>query len=135
MNACVTFFISACMILCQLIHRHRYTYYSTPDLPGNILTLDDIDLLLEKLLDVRIQWYHLGLQLKVRVEILDWIRKQFSDPRDQLRVMLKDWLTTDNPSWNTLTDALRSRNVGESQLADVLEANYCLMKDMRESKH
>ena len=94
--------------------------------------MDDLDLLLEKLLDVHTQWYHLGLQLKVRVDVLDSIREQFTDPRDQLREMLETWLTTAvTPSWKTLTDALRSRSVRASQLADYLEANYC----RHESKH
>ena len=40
--------------------------------------------------------------------------------------MLKTWSTTsDNPSWRTLTDALRSQSVGATQLAGDLEAKYC----------
>ena len=101
-----------------------------------MLTFDDLALLLEELLSVRAKWYHLGLQLKVRIGALDSIREQFTGPRDQLLEMLKTWLTTtDNPSWKTLTDALRSRSVGESQLADHLETKYCLVEDMQESKH
>ena len=110
-------------------------YYSTSDLPGNGLTLDDLGLLLEELLDVRTQWYSLGLQLKLSVGTLDGIREQFSDTRDHLLVMLKTWLTTGvNPSWNTLTNVLRSRNVGASLLADILEAKYCRPKGMHESE-
>ena len=82
------------------------------------------------------KWYHLGLQLKVRVEKLDGIRAQFHDPRDQLWEMLKVWLTTsDKPSLKTLTDALRSQTVGAAQLAGVLEREHCRMEDMQESKH
>ena len=74
-------------------------------------------------------WYPLGLQLKVRISTLDGIRVQFQNPRDQLLEMLKVWLTTgDNTSWTTLTDALRSRSVGASQLAGVLETKYCLVE-------
>ena len=82
------------------------------------------------------KWYNLGLQLNLKVSTQDWIRTQFTDPRDQLLEMLKTWLSPgyDN-SWKTLTDALRSRNVGESQLADDLEAKYCRPKDTLESKH
>ena len=81
---------------------------------------------MEDVLDVSAQWYHLGLQLKVRTGTLDRIRTQFHDPRDQLLKMLKIWLiTSDNTSWMTLTDALRSRTVGASQLAGVLETKYC----------
>ena len=97
------------------------------DLSGNKLTLDDLGQVMEEILDVSAQWYHLGLQLKVRIGTLDRIRTQFTDPRDQLLEMLKTWLTTsDNTSWKTLTDALRSRSVGASQLASVLETKYYL---------
>jgi len=76
---------------------------------------------------VSAQWYQLGLQLKVRVGTLDRIKLQFADPRDQLLEMLKTWLTTvDNPSWNVLTEALRSRSVAKNVLAGVLETKYCL---------
>ena len=77
------------------------------------------------------QWYHLGLQLKVRIGTLDRIRTQFTDPRDQLLEMLKTWLiTSDNTSWKTLTDALRSRSVGATQLASVLERKHCVMEEI-----
>ena len=94
---------------------------------------------------VREQWYRLGLQLKVRPETLETIREQFSDrvlwlhdSRDQLLEMLKIWLTSsDNPSWKTLTDALRSRTVEHYWLAAVLEAKYCQVveTEVHESKH
>ena len=101
-----------------------------------MLTLDDLGLLLEELLGVSARWYHLGFQLKVSVGKLDGIIISFFSPERQLLEMLKTWLTTGvNPSWNTLTDALRSQSVGASQLADHLEAKYCRPKDMRESKH
>ena len=76
------------------------------------------------------QWYHLGVQLKVTIGTLNRIRSQFTDPRDQLLEMLKTWLTTsDKSSWKSLTDALRSRSVGASQLASVLETKYCLVEE------
>ena len=82
------------------------------------------------------EWYPLGLQLKVRTETLERIRREYHDPRDQLREMLKTWLTTSHkPSWKTITDALKSRSVGASQLASVLETKYCLVEDVRESKY
>ena len=99
--------------------------------------MDDLGLLLEELLDVRKNWYHLGLQLKQNFGTLDSIRsrRDFPDPTDRLLEVLKTWLTNaDKPSWKTLTDALRSRNVGENQLADHLEAKYCLVEDTLESK-
>ena len=92
--------------------------------------MDDLGQVLDEVLDVSAQWYPLGLQLRVRANMLDSIRLQFQNPRDQLLEMLKTWLTTsDNPSWKTLTDALRSRSVGASQLASVLETKYCLTEE------
>ena len=79
-------------------------------------------------MDVTVQWYPLGLQLKVKTGTLDSIRTQFQNPKDQLLEMLKTWLTTsDNTSWRTLIDALRSRSVGAGQLAGELE-KMCVVK-------
>ena len=104
------------------------------------LLLEELDhaFLLDELVNVRERWYPLGLQLKVRPEMLDRIRAQFSDSRDGLRETLKTWLTTsDNASWKALTDALKSQSVKDKgyQIAVYLESKYCPMKDMSESKH
>ena len=118
-----------CWILKSTSHT-IHQMWSFLDPSGNKLTLDDLGQVMEEVLDVSAQWYHLGLQLKVRTGALDRIRTQFSDPRDQLLEMLKTWLTTsDNTSCKTLTDALRSRTVGASQLAGVLETKYCLVEE------
>ena len=99
---------------------------SISSLLGNKLTLDDIVCVLEEVLDLSADWYNLGLQLKVRIGTLESIQADFSAPKYQLQEMLKSWLTTgDNPSWKTLTAALRSRMVGASQLAAVIETKHC----------
>ena len=96
---------------------------------GNKLTLDDLGCVLEEVLDVTAQWYSLGLQLKVRATTLDTIRVQFLDAKRQLLETLKVWLTTsENTSWMTLTDALKSRSVGACQLAGTVETKYCLVE-------
>ena len=101
---------------------------SFPNLSGNMLTPDDLGQVLEAVMDVTAQWYPLGLQLKVKTGTLDSIRTQFQNPRDQLLEMLKTWLTTsDNTTWKALTDALRSRSVGASQIAGEVEKK-CLVK-------
>ena len=92
--------------------------------------MNDLGCVLEEVLDVSPHWYTLGLQLQMRISTMDSIRIQFQNPRDQLLEMLKVWLTTsDNPSWKTLTDALRSRIVGATQLANVLATKYCLAEE------
>ena len=111
-----------------------YSIYSTTsisDFPGNKLTSDDLGRVLVEVLDVSAQWYNLGLQLNVRTGTLNKIRTQFPDPNDQLREMLKVWLnTSDNPTWKTLIDGLRSRIVGARQLAGDLETKYCPVDEM-----
>ena len=114
----------------------RCTYYFTPDLPGNKLTLDDLGLLLEELMDACGWWYDLGLQLNLSREILNTISPQFRSPIDFFLEMLKIWLTSsDNTSWKALLDALRSPTMEKNRLAGDLERKYCLTKEMRESKH
>ena len=102
--------------------------------------MDDLGLLLEELQGVCDWWYNLGLQLGVSPETLDRMRDRvfwphYHCPSDELREMLKTWLTTsDNPSWKTISDALRSPRVGANRLAGCLERKYCLTKEMCESK-
>ena len=99
------------------------------------LLLQELDHALQQnqLVEVCGQWYSIGLQLKVSIEILDEIRAQIPDSRGRLPEMLKTWLaTSDNPSWKTLTDAL---SVSDYGLADYLESKYCPLKDVEESKH
>ena len=99
------------------------------NLSGNKLTLDDPGKVMKEVLDVSAQWYHLGVQLKLRTGTLDNIQAQFPDPKRQLLEMLKTWLTTsDNTSWKTLIAALRSQSVGASQLAGVLEKKYFVVE-------
>ena len=76
-----------------------------------------------------VDWYDLGLQLKVKTRNLDSIKAEFGVPKHQLREMLKAWLTSsENPTWKNLIDALRSESVGAKNLATILEAKYYLVE-------
>ena len=98
-------------------------------IPGNKLIPDDLGCVLEEVLDMSAEWYDLGLQLNVRVGKLNSIRTEFNTTKHQLREMLNAWLTSsDNPSWKTLINALKSRSVGASQLAGDLKTKYCPVK-------
>ena len=96
------------------------------------MTPDDLGYVLEEVRDMSAHWYPLGLRLSVTTGTLDRIRAHFFDPGDQLQEMLKTWLKTCvNPSWKILIDALRG--VGVSQLAEALEAKYCLVDRTEDS--
>ena len=90
------------------------------------LSVDDLGIVRNEIFDASPKWYDVGLELKVSVATLDSIRDQFGDPKDCFREALKCWLkSTLKPTWRVLVDALRSRTVGEKQLADNLEAKHC----------
>ena len=110
--------------------------HSISDLSGLKLTSDDLGCVMEEVVDVSAEWYNLGLQLKVRTAELDSIRAQTSTPKIQLREMLNIWLRTgDDPSWETLTDALRSRSVGANRLASTLKQKYCLVEETEVNRY
>ena len=74
----------------------------------------------------RAKWYNLGIQLRVVVGTLDCFKVQYGDPGDQLREVLRMWLTSsDNPTWMALTEALKSPVIEETKLARELQKKYC----------
>ena len=87
--------------------------------------MSDLDLLTQELTGVKQKWYEIGVDLELEHKVND-IRRQYSDPdvclRETLRAELQDSAPT---TWRNVVDALRSPGVGESQLADQLEAKYC----------
>ena len=90
------------------------------------LTINDLGDLQEAVFDIRANWYSIGLMLKISVGTLDSIRYQYSNPADQLRETLKEWLRKDaRQSWAVIVDILRSSSVGEPKLACAIEARYC----------
>ena len=94
--------------------------------PG--LCIDDLGDVLEETLCSSTKWYNIGLRLKVSVAKLDSIGSQLSDPGECLREVLKEWLkgaAGTKQTWGVLVEALRSKTVGETQLADQLETNHC----------
>ena len=73
----------------------------------------------------------LGEQLGVPDYRMEDIRTQYSDPADGMRELIKQWLKQDYQiyakgltTWNHIVLALKSPNVGESQLGDHLKQKY-----------
>ena len=55
------------------------------------------------------------------------IRSKYSDSDVCLKMMLKKQLGVfPTTTWRNMVDALRSPDIGEYQMADQLEAKYCL---------
>ena len=86
---------------------------------------------MNELSTVSAKWEKLGEQLGVDLYRLKRIRTQYSEPADGMRELIKQWLKQDyNMStkslytWNHIVLALKSPNVGESQLGDHLKQKY-----------
>ena len=86
----------------------------------------DLATVLSELFPCRAKCYDLGIQLRVDLGSLDSIKVQYTDPRDQLREVIKTWLTTSkNPTWEVIVEALKSPIVEEGRLAMDLQQKYC----------
>ena len=102
----------------------------TSQLVGQPLTENDLYVLMEELNNIRSKWYEIGLQLEVSVGTLNAIKKDYHTTSDCLRETLTTWLKTfSSPAWSTMVDVLKSRTVGEVNLAVELEQKYCLTQD------
>ena len=87
-----------------------------------MLEHSDLDLLTQELRPAQHKWESIGEEFGLYGEV---IHHQYSDDGDSLREMLSNQLHGDTTTWRNIVDALRSPYVGQSQLADQLEAKYC----------
>ena len=99
-------------------------------LAGQQLSENDLCVLMEELNNISVKWNNIGLQLGVSVGALNAIKKDCNSTSDCLRETLTTWLKTrPSPKWSNMVDALRSKTVGEMNLAADLEQKYHLTQD------
>ena len=112
-----------CLNSLTTVHLARLFTFANTAAP---LGIADLRTLMNETFPCRAKWCNLGIQLRVDTGTLDGLRVQFSDPGDQLREVLRAWVTTSNsPTWSTLAEALRSPVIGENQLAREVQQKYC----------
>ena len=73
--------------------------------------------------DARAKWYSIGLGLGLSADTLDAIAKAHQQqPEECVIDTIKQWLRNDDPqpTWEALSDALRSPVVGYAHLAEKL---------------
>ena len=93
---------------------------------GSPLGIADLATVFSDTYPCRAKWYNLGLQLRVDVGTLDCFKIQYSDPGNQLREVLRTWLTSSgNPTWGSMVEALKNPVIDEAQLAKELQQKYC----------
>ena len=87
---------------------------------------------MNELSTVSAKWEKLGEQLGMKHRHLEDIRTQYSEAADGMRELIKQWLKQNyHPyrnrgltTWSHIVLALKSPNVGESQLGDHLKQKY-----------
>ena len=94
---------------------------------GQQLSVDDLAVLLEELINVCAKWYNIGMKLGVHVGRLDAIRTQYNDPSNCLRETLAAWLRArpTSTTWSKVVEALNSATVNEGTLATSLQHKFC----------
>ena len=87
--------------------------------------MSHLDLLVQELTAVCEKWQYIGEKLGVNQFSLRRINTNHSDPGDCLREVLREWLQTCVATWKRIVAVLRNPRIGDSHLADQLEAKYC----------
>ena len=77
--------------------------------------------------DARAKWYDIGIELKIDVRTLKYIKSTYTDNKDCLREVLEVWFKAvdPKPTWKALVDALKAQVIDEQKLAADLEAKFC----------
>ena len=84
-----------------------------------------VSLVTQELTAVREKWQDIGEELGVEQSSLRYIRTDYSDPGDCLWRALSQRLQGCATSWKDIVAVLGTPRIGESRLADHLEAKYC----------
>ena len=90
------------------------------------LSVSSVPAVMKELNVLQKKWRIIGEELGVRKYVLDDIaRTDYSKPENRLREVLRKRVVRQATSWGDIIAVLRTLRVGQSQLADQLEAKYC----------
>ena len=79
----------------------------------------------QELTSVREKWQYIGEELGVEQDSLRYISTRHSDHGDCLGEVLSQRFRSCATTWKHIVAVLRTPNIGESHLANNLEAKYC----------
>ena len=88
----------------------------------------DLKIVRKFLFQAREKWYDIGVELDIDPSILDSIQDRYSDPKDCLTEMIKEWLKS-KPTWSALGDALKEEAVDEVELSEKGKVPVILVAD------
>ena len=84
-----------------------------------------MSLVTQELTLVSEKWQYVGEELGVTQSSLRYISVEYSDPGDCLGKVLREQFSSCATTWKHILAVLRIPRIGESHLADTLEAKYC----------
>ena len=84
-----------------------------------------VSLVAQELTAVSENWQDIGEELGVDQSLLRYIHTNYSDPGDCLWRALTKRFESCTTTWKDIVVVLRTPRIGESHLADHLEAKYC----------
>ena len=90
--------------------------------PSDLLSVSAI---MKELSVLQKKWRIIGEELGLIEYSLDDIRTDYSKPENRLRGVLSNRVESQATSWGDIIAVLRTPRIGQSQLADQLEAKYC----------
>ena len=91
-------------------------------LPLDLLSVSTV---VQELSVAQKKWRIIGEELGVSKYVLDQIRTNYSEPVNRLWKVLSKRVGSQITTWGGIIAVLRTPRVGQSQLADQLEAKYC----------
>jgi len=94
--------------------------------PGPGELSDNLKVVCELLSEIPAKWNMLGIQLRINPGIIDGIQKDHKgDCSNCLMEVVKVWLKSGKACYEDLVTALKSRTVGEADLATRIEEKHC----------
>ena len=112
------FTITMCIRTVMCVVAHCCLAY----VPSDFLSVSAV---MKELSVVQKKWRIIGEELGLKEYVLDQIRTDYSKPENRLKGVLSERLNSQATSWGDIITVLRTPRVGQSQLADQLEAKYC----------
>ena len=93
--------------------------------PSDLFSVSSVPAVMKELNVLQKKWRIIGEELSLEKRILDNIRTIYSEPENCLMEVLSKRVVRQATSWGDIIAVLRTPHVGQSQLADQLEAKYC----------
>ena len=89
--------------------------------PDEVLTITNLTDVHTKMYDARIQWFNIGLALKIEYGTLMAIKDECNDNSSCLQEMLAHCIESRNLTWQDICACLRRKTVGCSHVAEEIE--------------